>query len=97
MATDAFKAAQQNAHTYPATVNNDDTLSMDEVKPGEYRLSVFVDDSSGMNSPPLIAGAGSGIKVIAQGSVNVTVPSNPPSGNLDAGIIELKKPPTSAR
>ena len=97
MATDAFKAAQQNAHTYPATVNNDDTLSMDEVKPGEYRLSVFVDDSSGMNSPPLIAGAGSGIKIIAQGSMNVIVPSNPPSGNLDAGIIELKKPPTSAR
>ena len=96
MQTDEYNAALQNAHSYPATVNADDTLSVDEVKPGEYRFSVVVGDSSGLNAPPSSAGAGIGIKRIAQGSVNVTVPSNPPSGNLDAGIIELKPVPVSA-
>jgi RNA polymerase sigma factor (sigma-70 family) len=96
MQTYEFKAAQQNTQMYQATVNADDTLSMDDVKPGDYGLSVYVYSLTGTNASPAFIAPGFGNKIIEQGSVNVTVPADPPSGNLDAGLIELQNVPDSA-
>lgn len=96
MQTDEFKAAQQNEQMYQATVNADDTLAVDDVKPGAYELSVEVIGAQATNTSPSFPMPGNGNKVIVYGSVNVTVPADPPSGNLDAGIIELGSAPDSA-
>ena len=90
--TDEFKAAQQNARSYQATINGDDTLSVDEVRAGDYELGVFVFEMPNGNPAP-----GSYVKPrrLFQGTVNVTIPADPPSGNLDAGVIELQTAPVS--
>jgi hypothetical protein len=53
-------------------------------------LSVAVCSGSNSDTP-----SGNPFRTWAWGSVNVTVPSDPPSGNLDAGVIELHAASTS--
>jgi hypothetical protein len=87
--TDEFKAARQNAHSYQATIN-DDTMTVDEVQAGDYRLEVWVyEKPKGNSSPGVIVQRAN----LFQGAINVTIPANPPSGTLDAGIIELQAAP----
>ncbi|MEJ0088864.1 MAG: sigma-70 family RNA polymerase sigma factor [Limisphaerales bacterium] len=94
--TDEFKIARQNSHGYPPTINADDTLSVDEVLPGNYQFTVGVYVSADTNAPQSSVTPGIGPKLIAQGKLNVTVPSDPPTGNLDAGQIELQNVPDPA-
>ena len=84
--TDEFRAAQQKMHSYEATIN-DDTVSVDEVQAGDYLLGVNVFElPKGNPSPGAIVKHGS----LFQGTINVTIPADPPSGNFDAGVIELQ-------
>jgi hypothetical protein len=85
--TDEFKAAQQNMHSYQATINGDDTVSVDEVKAGDYVFGVAVFEMLPSNSS---GGTVSRFKNFFQSTVKVTIPADPPSGNLDAGVIELQ-------
>jgi hypothetical protein len=63
---------------------------VDEVQPGDYELSVGVYSAPGTDITYYSGGQSVGLKRIVQGGVHVTVPADPPSGNLDAGVIELK-------
>jgi hypothetical protein len=85
--TDEFKAAQQNWHSYQATINDDDTISVDEVEAGDYIFAVAVFERFPSNSS---AGTVSRFKNGFQSTAKVTIPADPPSGNLDAGVIELQ-------
>ena len=85
--TDEFKAAQQNMHSYEATINDDDTVSVDEVQAGDYVFGAVVFERLPGSSS---GGTVSRFKNFFQSTVKVTIPADPPSGNLDAGVIELK-------
>ncbi|MGA2281739.1 MAG: sigma-70 family RNA polymerase sigma factor [Verrucomicrobiota bacterium] len=85
--TDEFKAAQQNMHSYQATINDDDTVLADEVPAGDYMFGVAVFEVLPGNSS---GGTVSRFKNFFQSTVKLTIPANPPSGNLDAGVIELQ-------
>ena len=88
--TDEFETAWQNARSYPANINGDDTVSMDEVQAGDYRLEVWVYEKPKGSSPP-------GVIVqhanLFQGATNVTIPADPSSGNSRRGTIELQTVP----
>jgi RNA polymerase sigma factor (sigma-70 family) len=88
MQTDDFKAARQNARTFQATVNDDDTISVEDVVSGDYELSVLVISQPADNFP--VAGSRVNFKQVAHGETKLTVPADPPSGTLDAGVIEMK-------
>jgi hypothetical protein len=94
--TDEFKIARQNAHSYQPTVNADGTLSVDEVLPGNYEFLIGVYTAADTNAPQSSVGFGAGSKLIANGKINITVPTNPPTGNLHAGQIELQNVPDVA-
>jgi len=85
MQTPEFKAFQTTARTFQATVNADDTIAAEKVAPGDYELGIYVyshPDEKTLNQ-------------IAMGSLKLTVPADPPSGNLDAGTVEMTAaPPT---
>ncbi|HSY17415.1 MAG TPA: carboxypeptidase-like regulatory domain-containing protein, partial [Candidatus Acidoferrales bacterium] len=83
MATEEFKTFQKNARQFQATINTDDTISAEEVAPGDYELGIYVFSHPTDNS----------FKQIALGSMKLTVPADPPSGNLDAGTVEMKAAP----
>ncbi len=88
--TDEFKAAQKNAHSYQATINDDDTISVDEVRAGDYVFGVGVFELLNTNPPP---GSYVPPRNLFRGTLNVTVPADPPAGNLDAGVIKLQPVP----
>jgi len=83
MATEEFKTFQKNARQFQATINADDTLSAEEVVPGDYELGIYV-----FSNP-----ANKNFKQIALGSIKLTVPADPPSGTIDAGTVEMKAAP----
>ena len=85
-----FKTALKNVQRYQPALNTDDTLSVDEVQPGDYDFFVGVYSGPGTDITFSSGGQSTGLKRIAQGGVHVTVPADPPSGNLDAGVIEVQ-------
>ena len=88
MQTEEFKAVQQNARVFQATVNDDDLISAENVPPGEYDLSIFVISQPNNNSP--VAGGMVNFKEVARAEMRLTVPADPPSGTLDVGAVEMK-------
>jgi hypothetical protein len=74
-------------HSYEATINDDDTVSVDEVQAGDYVFGAVVFEMLPGNSS---GGTVSRFKNFFQSTVKVTIPADPPSGNLDTGVIELK-------
>ena len=52
MQTDEVKAAQQNWYSYQGTINDDDTVSVDEVRAGDYMFGAAVFEMPGTNSSP---------------------------------------------
>lgn len=91
MQTPEYQALQAKAHNYQMTVAPDGTLSADEVQPGEYvlRVDVFVPG----NDPHFahgFPGMPPDAKSILHAKLHITVPSDQPAGNIDAGNIELK-------
>jgi RNA polymerase sigma factor (sigma-70 family) len=78
-----YRAAQKNGRNYPATVNDDDTVSAEDVVAGDYDLSVMVSSQPDNNTS----------KQVAQGEIKAVVPNDPQSGTLDLGAIEMKTSP----
>jgi hypothetical protein len=79
--TPEFQAEEEKAHFYQAKFIADDTLSVEEVQPGNYTLSVYVYEVTGTNTPS---------KEIAQADAIVTVPTEKTSSPIDAGVIQLR-------
>jgi hypothetical protein len=75
---------------YLASVNPDDTLVMDNVPPGDYELSVFVEATAAAQLPPGYFAVGKSVQLLATGTVAVPVPSDPPIGTVDAGTVALQ-------
>jgi hypothetical protein len=94
--TAEFKTALKNVQLYQPTLNADDSLSVNEVQPGDYDFFVGVYSTPGTDITYNFGGQSGGLRLIAHGNVHVTVPADPPSGNLDAGVIELVNVPDSA-
>jgi RNA polymerase sigma factor (sigma-70 family) len=90
--SDEFKAAQVNLHSCFPVVGDDNSLSADDVQPGDYELSVQVSELLlGASSPPNRVYQ---YKSLYSGSIHVTVPDEPASGTIDAGVITLQPAPT---
>jgi RNA polymerase sigma factor (sigma-70 family) len=92
--SDEFKNVQQNVQNYQPNVNEDDTISVENVPAGDYELYVSVIPHPDNNGSPTVPGAGN-LKEIAHGEIKLTVPADPPSGTLDAGEVEMKAFPTT--
>ena len=90
--SDEYKAYQQNAREFTATMNADDTLSAEEVPAGDYEATVNVMTlgDTGTSKPGHQV---FNYRPVALGSKRMTVQADPPSGNLDIGTVELKAVP----
>ena len=85
------QAAGENSHFCRADLQPDGGLSVDDVPPGDYEFSVSVYDPGSLKPLPASMGAGRmGMQPLAEGEIKVTVPANPPSGQIDAGVIQLQ-------
>ena len=93
MQSDEFQAARQNSNRYQGTINADDSLSVDGVQPGDYVLTVSVVKVIDPSAAGANIGFGPGVENLAYGSVAISVPADPPAGNLDAGTIQLQAVP----
>ena len=89
-----YEAARQSARAYPAIPREDGMLVAEEVEPGNYELAVSILEL--IDQDPRHPGHRFGSKRILEGSALVTVPADPPTGRLDAGIIGLE-PPAAAQ
>ncbi|HEU6448415.1 MAG TPA: sigma-70 family RNA polymerase sigma factor [Verrucomicrobiae bacterium] len=76
-----FQMIAKTVKSFPMTMNADGRLVAEDVPPGEYTLSAYAfvrasggDPASGMKSGE---------------SISVTVPADPPTGQLDADIIKF--------
>ncbi len=80
--TPEFQEFSRNARHFTVGIGGDGTLTAENVLPGEYELTVMA-----------ILGLHGGDKPTgsANGSVNLSVPAEPPNGSLDAGEILLRK------
>ncbi|HTQ50272.1 MAG TPA: sigma-70 family RNA polymerase sigma factor, partial [Candidatus Acidoferrales bacterium] len=74
-----YKDELKHIQRYQPTLNTDDTLSVDEVQPGNYDFFVGVYSGSGNDITYSVGRESVGLKQIAQGYVKITVPSAPPS------------------
>ncbi|MDR3458758.1 MAG: sigma-70 family RNA polymerase sigma factor [Verrucomicrobiae bacterium] len=81
--TEEFKTFQKSARSFTASFNADGTLSAEEVVPGDYELEIYVFSNPG----------GKDFKQVALGGKKLTVPSDPPTGALDVGPVEMKAAP----
>jgi hypothetical protein len=79
-----FQAIAKTAHSYPMALNADGTLAADDVPSGNYKLYAFAILQPQGGKP-----AGS----MSAPEISVTVPSDPPVGQLNAGTIELQETP----
>lgn len=79
-----FQAIAKTAHSYPMAMNADGTLAAEDVPPGNYKLSAFV---------ILQAQAGKPNGSMSAPEISITIPSDPPTGKLDAGTITLREMP----
>ena len=85
-----YQTARQSMRQYPAIPREDGTLVAEEVEPGNYELAVTILEF--VDQDPRSPGHRFGSKRILEGSALVTVPTDPPTGTLDAGIIGLESP-----
>jgi len=79
-----FQALAKSSQHYPVAANADGSLAAEDVPPGDYTLSVMV---------MFLQPGGEPSRVLSGHDISVTVPSDPPTGKLDAGTIELTEMP----
>ncbi len=89
--------AAQVMHSFPAMLNRDDTVWAQDVPPGSYTLAVSFFTVSGSNAPPVFVPNNPGTKIFVAGSVNISIPSDPSSGTINAGDIPLQPAPDTAQ
>ena len=91
MQSDAFQAAMKHHRSFPAKVSAEGIITVEDVEPGEYQLSVGV-MSGEISSRPPPEGKAPDIHPIAYATKDVSLTGA--SGNLsDIGTIELKATP----
>jgi hypothetical protein len=75
---------------YPVTINKDDTITVEDVAPGDYQLLVSI-------APPTNAlGSPDGTKPISLvGTVKIPASTDPMAGRFDAGDVQLEPVPSS--
>jgi hypothetical protein len=88
-----FKEAQSHGQHYIGTVNDDDTVTVESVPPGDYELSISASAPPAGNTPD--AQGVMQYKAVAYGGSKLTVPTDPPTGTLDLGTIEMKATPSA--
>ena len=88
-----FQEAQKHAQHYEGLVNNDDSITVENMSAGEY--AIFVSASAPPDNDAPDAQGVRQFKPVAYGEIKFTVPTDPPSGTLDAGGVEMKVPPTT--
>ena len=79
-----YQALAKSSQHYPMAANADGSLAAEDVPPGNYTLSVMVMLPQTDGEPG---------RVMSGHDISVTVPSDPPTGKLDAGTIELVEMP----
>jgi RNA polymerase sigma factor (sigma-70 family) len=77
-----FQAFARKAHQFPMTANADGTCTVDDIPPGTYALFAFA-----MLQPE----AGKPFDSMEGPEIFVTVPEDPPTGQVDAGTIEMRR------
>jgi hypothetical protein len=78
-----YLAFLQNGRSLPAKEQEDGKLRAEDVEPGNYQFFVAIAEMP--DTPPPVHG-----HVVLEGRVPVTVPSDPPNGTFDAGVIDLQ-------
>ena len=81
-----FQEAQKLTHHYPGTINDDDTITVENVPPGDYELSISASAPPAGNTPD--AQGVVQYKSVAYGGSKLTVPTDPPTGTLDLGTLK---------
>jgi hypothetical protein len=76
-----FQAIARTLHRYPMAANAGGTFEADDVPAGNYQLSAFV---------ILQPQPGQQSELMTAPGISVTIPSDPPIGQLDAGTIEMQ-------
>ncbi len=77
-----MQAFAKGAHVFPMSVNPDGTLSADDVPPGTYTMSAMA----------ILPGLpGKSLELMNAREIAVTVPADPPSGQLNAGTVEMQR------
>lgn len=88
MQTEEFRTAQKNMRSFQGTVSDDGTITVEDVEPGDYQLTVTaMSGAAGPHASP--PGKPMDIRPLAQASKDVTVSAGL-AIILDAGSIELK-------
>ncbi len=78
-----MQAFARGAHEYPMSVNADGTLSAEDVPPGTYIRCP--------RSPFCQRCRGKSLDLMTASDVFVTVPADPPTGQLNAGTVEMRR------
>ncbi len=80
----------QKGMFYPTMINNDDTITVEDVAPGDYQMSISI-------SLPKASGSPNPVKTIKlMGMVKVPVPTDLMTGTFDAGDLQLEQIPDSS-
>lgn len=78
-----FQAFTRKAYPYPMTANADGTFEAEDVPAGTYSLSAFA---------ILQAAPGkSSFDSLSAPTISVIVPADSPTGQEDAGILEMRR------
>ena len=77
-----LKAFNRTALRFPLAANADGSYAVDDIPPGTYALSAFA---------ILPAPAGKPFEGMSAPEISVTVPADPPTGQLDAGTIQMQR------
>jgi RNA polymerase sigma factor (sigma-70 family) len=86
---DTYRAAQEHAQRYPVTVNDDDSITAENVPAGVYELTAFA-NAPANDSDAANTGLAGRLKSAFQGEIHLTIPADPASGTLDAGAVQMK-------
>jgi protocatechuate 3,4-dioxygenase beta subunit len=80
----------QKGMFYPTTINNDNTIMVEDVAPGDYQMSIRISLPKASDSP-------NAVKTIKlMGMVKVPVPTDLMPGTFDAGDVQLEQIPDSS-
>ena len=88
MQTEEFRAAQKNMRSFQGTVSDDGTITVEDVEPGDYQLTVTaMSGAAGSHAVPPEKPVD--IHPLAQASKDITISAGP-AAIVDAGLVELK-------
>lgn len=94
MQTEEFRTERKNMRSFQGTVSDDGTITIEDVEPGDYQLTVMAmsGDAGPQASPP---GNPVSIHPLAQASKDVIVSAGQAAATVDVGSLELKAFPVA--